>query len=98
VRTATAAYSAGVPNRPVEVGAVSKFPFIAKYIVAKLALAASVRAILGICTDLPLQQTQDKHQCVRQPVELGELAEEAGSRPKGMFIYLLDLIGKKLYI
>jgi hypothetical protein len=92
-----AAYSAGAPFRPVEVGAVFKFPSISNYVVAKPALAASVRAIRGTGTDLPLQQTQDKRQCVRQPEELGELADEAGSRPKGMSNYLLDLDGKKLY-
>jgi hypothetical protein len=81
----------------VEVGAVFKFPSITNYVVAKPALAASVRAIRGTGTDLPLQQTQDKRQCVRQPEELGELADEAGSRPKGMSNYLLDLDGNKLY-
>jgi hypothetical protein len=92
-----AAYSAGSPIRPVEIGAVFKFPSIVQYIVAKPALAASVRAARAMETDIQAQQTQDKRQCVRQPEELGELAEEAGSRPKGMSNYLLDLDGKKLY-
>jgi hypothetical protein len=47
--------------------------------------------------DLPLQQAQDKRQCIRQPEEVGELTDEAGSRPKGMSIYLLDLAGRKLF-
>jgi hypothetical protein len=81
----------------VEVGAVFKFPRITNYIVAKPAVVASVRAIRGTGTDLPLQQTQDKHQCVRHPEELGELADEAGSRLKGMSNYRLDLDEKKLY-
>ena len=34
---------------------------------------------------------------MRQPEELGELAEDAGSRPKGISKYLLDLDGKKLH-
>jgi hypothetical protein len=43
------------------------------------------------------QQTQDKCQCIRQLEELGELVDEAQSKPKGMSNYLLDLAGNKLY-
>jgi hypothetical protein len=39
-----AAYSADAPYRPVEVGAVFKFPSIASYIVASKELATAVRA------------------------------------------------------
>jgi hypothetical protein len=92
-----AAYSAAAPYRPVEVAAVFKFPTIVSYIVASTELAAAVRAVRGAEVDLPLQQTQEKRQCVRQLEELGELAEEAGSRPKGMSNYLLDLAGKKMF-
>jgi hypothetical protein len=81
----------------VEVGAVFKFPSIISYIVVSTELAAAVRAVRGADVDLPLQQTQEKRQCVRQLEELGELAEEAGSRPKGMSNYLLDLAGKKMF-
>jgi hypothetical protein len=60
-------------------------------------LATSVRAARSSEIDLPVQRTKDKRLRVRQPEELVELAEEAGSRPKGMSNYLLDLDGKKLY-
>jgi hypothetical protein len=40
-------------------------------------LAAAVRAVRGFEVDLPVQQTRDKRQCVRQLEELGNLAEEA---------------------
>ena len=92
-----AAYSAGTLYRPVEVGDVFKFPSIAQYIVALPTLATSVRAERGMEVEIPTQQTRDKRLCVRQPEELGELAEDAGSRPKGMSNYLLDLDGRKLY-
>jgi hypothetical protein len=92
-----AAYSADAPYRPVEVGAVFKFPSIASYIVASKELATAVRAVRGSEVDLPVQQAQEKRQCIRQLEVLGELAEEAGSRPKGMSNYLLDLAGKKLF-
>ena len=92
-----AAYSADVPDRPLEVGAVFKFPSITSFIVASPQLAAAVRAVRGAEVDVPLQQTQDKRRCVRQLEELGELAEETGSRPKGMSNYLLDLAGKKFF-
>ena len=51
----------------------------------------------GSEVDLLGKQTQDKRQCVRQPEDLGELAEETGTKPKGMSSYLLDLNGKKLF-
>jgi hypothetical protein len=92
-----AAYSADAPNRPVEVGSVFKFPSLARYVVASAALTAAVRAVRGSEVDLPVHQTQDKRQCIRQLEELGELAEETGSRPKGMSNYLLDLAGNKLF-
>jgi hypothetical protein len=92
-----AAYSADAPHRPVEVGAVFKFPSIDHYVVASSELAAAVRAVRGFEVDLPLQQPQEKRQCLRQLEELGELAEETGSRPKGMSNYLLDLAGNKLF-
>jgi hypothetical protein len=79
-----AAYSADAPYRPVEVSAVFKFPSIENYVVASAELAAAVRAARGAEVDLPLQQAQDKRQRIRQPEELGELTDEAGSRPKGM--------------
>jgi hypothetical protein len=65
--------------------------------VASTELAAAVRAVRGAEVDLPGPQTQDKRQCVRQPEELGELAEVAGSKPKGMSNYLLDLAGNKMF-
>jgi hypothetical protein len=89
-----AAYSADAPYRPVEVGAVFKFPSIASYIVASKELATAVRAVRGSEVDL---LAQEKRQCIRQLEVLGELAERAGSRPKGMSNYLLDLEGKKLF-
>jgi hypothetical protein len=81
----------------VDVGAVFKFPSIESYVVASAELAAAVRAARGAEVDLPLQQTQDKRQCIRQPGEVGELADDAGSRPKGMSTYFLDLAGRKLF-
>ena len=92
-----AAYSADAPDRPLEIGAVFKFATIASFIVASKQLAAAVRAVRGAEVDLPIRQTQDKRQCVRQPDGLGELAEDEGSKPKGMSNYLLDLDGNKLF-
>jgi hypothetical protein len=41
--------------------------------------------------------SQDKCQCMRQLKELGELAEEAASRPRGLSNHPLDLGEKKLH-
>jgi hypothetical protein len=68
----------------VKVGAVFKFSSIASYVVASKELATAVRAVRGSEVDLPAQQAQEKRQWIRQLEVLGELAEEAGSRPKGM--------------
>jgi hypothetical protein len=66
-------------------------------VVAKHQLAASVRASREEATASAVMETPDKRQCVRQQDALGELADEAGGRPKGMSIYLLDLNETKLY-
>lgn len=92
-----AAYSADAPVRPFEVGAVFKFATIGSFVVAKHQLAASVRASREEATASEVMETPDKRQCVRQQDALGELADEAGGKPKGMSIYLLDLNGTKLY-
>jgi hypothetical protein len=92
-----AAYSADAPDQPLAIGAVFKFATVGSFIVAKQQLAASVRAIRAFENESELGQTPDKRQCVRQQEVLGELTDEAGGRPKGMSIYLLDLNGKKLY-
>jgi hypothetical protein len=91
-----AAYSADAPYKPVDIGAAFKFLSLTSYIVVSTELAAAVRAVRRAEVDLPVPQTQDKRQCVRQPEELGELAEEAGSKPKGMSNYLLYLAGNKM--
>lgn len=88
-----AAYSADAPDRPLDIGAVFKFATIGSFLVAKHQLAASVRAARGV----ELEQTPEKRQCVRQLEDLGEPADGAAGKPKGMSIYLLDLNGTKLY-
>ena len=92
-----AAYSADAPVRPFEVGAVFKFATIGSFVVAKHQLAASVRASCEEATASEVMETPDTRQCVRQQDALGKLADEAGGKPKGMSIYLLDLNGTKLY-
>jgi hypothetical protein len=92
-----AAYSADAPDRPVEIGAVFKFATVASVILARHQLAAAVRAVQGVDVELPVHQAPEKRQCVRQPEVLGELADEAGTRPKGMSTYLLDLNGKRMF-
>ena len=47
--------------------------------------------------EAPSQQVQEKRQRLRRPGDLGELTEEAGSRPEGMSSCLLDLNGNKLF-
>lgn len=47
--------------------------------------------------EAPSQQVQEMRQRLRQPDDLGELTEEADSRPKGMSSCLLDLNGSNFF-
>jgi hypothetical protein len=91
------AYSADVTDKPVAIGEVFKFSTIASFIVAKRQLSAAVISAggleMGVIGDLPTE----KRQCVRPLVEMGELADETGTKPKGTSVYLLDLNGNKLF-
>ena len=91
------AYSGDLVEKPLEVGAVFKFATIGTFIIAKRQLVAAVRATTCPAVENQSVSNTDKRQCVRPLVEVGELAEDAGSKLKGTSVYLLDLNGNKLY-
>ena len=88
-------YSAGIGGLPMEVGMLLKFPSQPNYLVAKPRLLAAIRAAV------PLGQTAGpgaecaKRPCIRQPVDMGEQAEDSGERAKGTSNVIVDLDGGK---
>ena len=86
-------YSAGIGELPTEVGVLLKFPSQPNYLVAKPRLLAAIRA------GVPLGQTDGpgaecaKRPCIRQPVDMGEQAEDSGERAKGTSNVIVDLDG-----
>ena len=91
------AYSADVTDKPVAIGEVFKFSTIASFIVAQRQLSAAVISAGGLEMDVIGDLPTEKRQCVRPLVEMGELADETGTKPKGTSVYLLDLNGNKLF-
>lgn len=84
------AYSDGVLDRPMAVGAMLRFPPLPQFVVAKRDLEVAVRAArpdMDIVTD----RCPDKRHCVRPLKGVAELTDD--SRAQGTIIVDLDGVG-----
>jgi hypothetical protein len=86
------AYSTGVTERPLEIGAMVRFPSIAQFIVAKKDLETAVRETRSVDTE-HTTGSPAKRQCVQPLGEDGELVDSTGSKIKGTFSFIMDLDG-----
>ena len=89
------AYSTGVVERPLAIGAMIRFPTIPQFIVAKRDLEVAVRDNRGFDAGGAPESFPEKRQCVRPLGEDGELGDDTGSRVKGSSTFVLDLDGVK---
>ena len=69
------AYSTGVGERPLAIGAMIRFPTLSQFVVAKRDLEVAVRDNHGFDADGPPEILPEKRQCVRPLGEDGELVE-----------------------
>ena len=86
-------YSLGVVDRTVPLGALLKFPTTTNFIIAKPQLLMEIRHTVGLTTQPTGGVDSSKRPCLRPLAVGGELAEDAGDKPKGTSQYLLDLDG-----
>ena len=85
-------YSTGTLDRPLELGAMVRFPTTAHFIMAKRNLATAVvrgRSIAPVVAET----SPEKRQCVRPLGEVGEAADDTGVKTKDTSMYILDLDG-----
>ena len=89
------AYSTGVGERPLAIGAMIRFPTFSQFIITKRDLEFAVRDNRDFDADGPPETLPEKRQCVRPLGEDGELVDDTASRVKGTSTFVLDLDGVK---
>ena len=90
-------YSAGVIERPLDLGTYVKFPSATNLRITKQRLLSAVR-LAGETNISQHGRTETaKKPCLRPLTVMGEAAEEVEEKPKGTLQYLLDLDGTKHY-
>lgn len=85
-----ASYSVGLVVQPYPVGTLIKFPTTIDFVIAKPRLVAAIIGAAGAAVDIPTEATILS---VKRPRPLdngGELAEDAGEKPKGTYLQDLD--------